>query len=136
MRATDRVCHRFGLPGLSVSAASDASPGEQNGQLSLTSLREARACLLSRLVYLDGLYLWSFRGAVLAGVRLDGVLRFLQVGAFPGLIYFEWFEGPQMLRNALVAIGALIVLYLVWNLLQFLVGTYKDRRATKRKGSA
>jgi hypothetical protein len=53
----DRECERE-LGGLR------GTPGEQNGQLSLTCLHEARACSLSRLVYRDGLYLWSFTGAV------------------------------------------------------------------------
>jgi hypothetical protein len=38
-----------------------------------------------------------------------------------------------MLRIMLFAIGAVVTLYLIWNLLQLLVGSYKDRRSVKNK---
>ena len=38
-----------------------------------------------------------------------------------------------MLRIMLFAIGAVVALYLIWNLLQLLVGSYKDRRSLKNK---
>jgi hypothetical protein len=38
-----------------------------------------------------------------------------------------------MLRIMLFAIGALVALYFIWNLLQLLVGSYKDRRSAKKK---
>jgi hypothetical protein len=39
-----------------------------------------------------------------------------------------------MLRIMLFAIGAVVALYLIWNLLQLLVDSYKDRRSVKKKG--
>lgn len=36
-----------------------------------------------------------------------------------------------MLRNVLLAVAALIALYIVWNLLQFLLDIFKDRRSKK-----
>jgi len=38
-----------------------------------------------------------------------------------------------MLRIMLFAIGAVVALYLIWNLLQLLLGSYKDRRSMKNK---
>ena len=38
-----------------------------------------------------------------------------------------------MSRYVLLAIGALIALYLIWNAVQFFAGIFKDRRP-KRKG--
>lgn len=38
-----------------------------------------------------------------------------------------------MLRIALFAIGAAAALYLVWNFLQLLFGSYRDRRSVKNK---
>jgi hypothetical protein len=36
-----------------------------------------------------------------------------------------------MLRIAVFAIGALVALYFIWNLLQLVVGSYRDRRSVK-----
>ena len=38
-----------------------------------------------------------------------------------------------MLRIVLFAIGAVVALYLIWNLLQLVFGSYGDRRAAKKK---
>jgi hypothetical protein len=37
------------------------------------------------------------------------------------------------MRIVLYAIGAVVVLYLVWNVVQLLFGSYGDRRAVKKK---
>jgi hypothetical protein len=38
-----------------------------------------------------------------------------------------------MLPIVFVAIGALAAVYVIWNLLQLVIGSYQDRRAVKRK---
>jgi hypothetical protein len=38
-----------------------------------------------------------------------------------------------MLRIALLSIGALIALYVIWNLVQLVLGSYRDRRAVKKR---
>lgn len=38
-----------------------------------------------------------------------------------------------MLRIVLFSIGALVALYVIWNLLQLLFGSYRDRRSAKNK---
>jgi hypothetical protein len=48
------------------------------------------------------------------------------------VLYFG-VRGPAMLRIALFAIGAVVALYLIWKLLQILFGSYRDRRAVKKK---
>jgi hypothetical protein len=39
----------------------------------------------------------------------------------------------MMLRTALWACGAAIALYLVWNVLQIIVGSLRERRSEKNK---
>jgi hypothetical protein len=40
---------------------------------------------------------------------------------------------PTMLRIVLFTCGGFIALYLVWNIIQFFYGNYKDRQAAKTK---
>ena len=39
-----------------------------------------------------------------------------------------------MFRIVLYAIGAVVALYLVWNVLQLAFGSYRDRREVKKTG--
>ena len=43
------------------------------------------------------------------------------------------FEGQAMLRIAVFVIGGVVALYLVWNFVQLLFGSYQDRRSAKNK---